>query len=121
MIMPAPIRSKEYYWTFHARNKMRQYQLSEQRVRRVLHSPARIEEGIAPNTIAAMQVVPAPKRPYEIWVMLQSVSRKSEVKGQKSKVKGHESKIISAWRYPGRTKPGDPIPAEILRELRMLA
>lgn len=23
---------------------------------------------------------------------------------------GHKIKVISAWKYPGITKPGDPIP-----------
>ena len=33
------------------------YRLSEQRVRRVLHSPRRIEEGVAPKTVAMMQPI----------------------------------------------------------------
>ncbi len=83
---------------------MRFYHLSEQRVRRVLHSPKRIEEGIAPGTIAMMQRAGSQKHPYEIWTML--------VKNKKGR------KIISAWKYPGITKPGEPLPQEILRELR---
>jgi len=80
------------------------YHLSKQRVQRVLHTPKRIEEGIAPNTIAIMQVAGSQKHPYEIWVMLQETKTRR--------------KIISAWRYPGRTKPGQPLPEEILREIR---
>jgi len=79
------------------------YHLSKQRVQRVLHTPKRIEEGIAPNTIAIMQVAGSQKHPYEIWVMLQETKTRR--------------KIISAWRYPGRTKPGQPLPEEILREI----
>lgn len=79
---------------------MRFYGLSEQRVRRVLHSPKRTEEGIAPNTVAMMQVAGSAKHPYEIWVMVQ------------------KSKIISAWKYPGRTKIGEPLPFEILEEIK---
>lgn len=77
------------------------YKLSEQRVRRVIHSPKRIEEGIAPKTVALMQPtsVKSDKRQgtrtetwnQEIWVMFQD---------EKSR-----RKIISAWRYPGKTKP----------------
>ena len=100
-------RAKKLVWTFHARDKMRQYRFSEQRVRAVLHSPARIEEGIAPNTVALMQTVKSPKHPYEIWVLLEETKR--------------ERKVISAWRYPGQTKPGDSSPEEILRELKMVA
>ncbi len=90
---------------------MRFYKLSEQRVRRVLNSPKRIEEGIALNTIAMMQPTGSQRRPSEIWIMIQK-------KG--SKGKGQILKVISAWRYPGRTKPGDPLPEEILRELKLL-
>lgn len=83
---------------------MRFYGLSEQRVRRVLNSPKRIEEGIAPDTIAAMQSAGSLKHPHEIWTMF---------------VKTKEGKrIVSAWKYPGKTKPGDPLPEEILRELK---
>lgn len=83
---------------------MKFYSLSKQRVRRVLNSPKRIETGIAPNTIAMMQVAGSLKHPYEIWTML--------AKNKKGK------RVISAWKYPGRTKPGEPLPAEILREIR---
>ncbi len=91
-------------WTKHSEAKMRFYSLSKQRVRRVLHTPKRIETGIAPNTIAMMQVAGSQKNPYEIWVMF--------TKNNKGK------KIISAWKYPGRTKAGEPLPEQILREIR---
>ena len=124
-------RSKKLHWTYHARAKMAYYKLSEQRMRRVLNSPKRVEEGIAPKTMAMMQpvsftyryvneTVPSPfdklrvnstqrsrgtpsrsAKPagghrqetwnHEIWVMIQD---------EKS-----QRKIISAWRYPGRSKP----------------
>lgn len=86
------------------------YHLSKQRVQRVLHSPKRIEEGIAPNTIAMMQPASVktsagkPTWNQEIWVMIQQTKTRR--------------KIISAWRYPGRTKTGQPLPEEILREIR---
>ena len=92
-------------WTKHAEAKMRFYHLSKQRVQRVLHSPKRIEDGIAPNTIAMMQLAGSQKHPSDIWVMI-----------QETKVR---RRIISAWRYPGRTKPGDPLPEEILKELKL--
>ncbi len=100
------------HWTNHAQAKMRFYRLSEQRVKRVLNSPKRIEEGIAPNTVAMMQVAGSKKHPYEIWVMVQK-------QGLRLKVKGIRLKIISAWKYPGRTKAGEPLPEEILREIRL--
>lgn len=95
---------REVIWTHHAKSKMRFYGLSESRIRRVLNSPKRIEEGIAENTIAMMQLAGSKKHPYEVWVMLQDEKDKR--------------RIISAWRYPGITKPGDPLPAEIVRELK---
>jgi hypothetical protein len=128
--------SKKLLLTHHAREKMAYYRLSEQRVRRVLNSPRRIEEGVAPKTIAAMapaslQAARAgmhrgflfrkspPQKPesskptfakasmeketwsQEIWVMVQDVPT--------------GRKIISAWRYPGVTKPRSELTKEILR------
>jgi len=91
-------------WTKHSEAKMNFYHLSKQRVRRVLNSPKRIETGIAPDTIAMMQVAGSQKHPYEIWTMF--------TKNNKGK------RIISAWKYPGRTKAGEPLPEAILSEIR---
>ncbi|MDD2678210.1 MAG: hypothetical protein WC042_01435 [Candidatus Paceibacterota bacterium] len=90
-----------FSWTNHAQNKLLQYNLSESRVKRIIRNPGRIEAGIAPNTIAAMQKAGSKKHPYEIWVMY-------EIKSQK--LKNKKIIIISAWKYPGTTKPGEPIP-----------
>ncbi|MDO8504452.1 MAG: hypothetical protein Q7S36_01210 [Candidatus Liptonbacteria bacterium] len=100
-------KPKILYWTAHARGKMFFYKLSEGRVKRLLHSPERVETGIAPETIAVMQTQKGPKNSYEIWAMV------AEDKTRR--------KVISAWRYPGKTKPGEPLPAEILREFRACA
>ncbi len=102
--MPLLKESKVLHWTNHAHAKMRFYGLSEQRVKRVLNSPKRVEEGIAPKTVAYMQVAGNGKHPYEIWTMVQDEKNRR--------------KVISAWRYPGTTNPGQPLPAEILREMR---
>jgi hypothetical protein len=85
---------------------MRQYQLSEKRILRVLRNPERKEEGIAPGTIAVMQTYGTKRHPKEIWVMYQIGNKKL--------------KIISAWRYPGKTPLGKPppIPEDILEELK---
>ena len=100
------LKVKEILWTKHARAKMRFYKLSEQRVRRVLNSPKRTEEGIAPNTIAMMQPAGSERHPYEIWVMIQTSADKRGIKrGTTRKI----TKIISAWKYPGKTKPGEAI------------
>jgi len=115
-------KQKPLRWTSHAKAKMNFYRLSEQRVRRVLISPKRIETGIAPETIAMMQPVAVKwamdngeresgengkRREFwtqEIWVMVEEDKK--------------ERKIISAWRYPGMTKPGESLPDEILSEIR---
>jgi len=143
--MPFISRSKQISWTRHAQAKMAFYRLSEQRVMRVIHSPKRIEEGVAPKTVAMMQPVSvrtrtetvlseAPQRnaernrrmplrfksavplegnnmkpkeswSQEIWVMVQDL--------------GKQRKIISAWRYPGMTRPkSDTAMDAVRREYR---
>lgn len=118
---------RKLLFTHHAKAKMAFYKLSEARVRRVLHSPKRIQEGVAVKTVAMMQ--PASSRfvsttnadnqrsgtktsfglgkrtetwSQEIWVMFQD-----SPEGRK---------IISAWRYPGVTKPGSQITKAILAQ-----
>lgn len=100
-------------WTKHITGKMRQYGLSEQRLKRVFRNPDRIEEGIAPNTLAIMQKTGTKKNPTEIWLMYQAV---------KQKLKTRKIKMISAWRYPGISpkREGIPIPSDILLELKNL-
>ena len=94
---------------------MRFYGLSEQRVRHVINAPKRIEEGIAPKTVAMMQPLSikgsGAKENWsqEIWVMLRTESQK------KNGARQGVTKIISAWRYPGRTKPRSEIALDILR------
>jgi hypothetical protein len=114
-------------WTSHAKAKMHFYKLSEGRVRRVLQTPRRVEEGVAPDTIALMQptsfrtvrkeVVPAKagtrasscdSRMFkevwsqEIWVMVQDDER--------------GRKVISAWRYPGMSKVRSVVALQMARE-----
>ena len=115
-----PQNSDLYHWTAHAKMKMRQYGLSAARLKRVIRAPERVEEGIAPATTAAMQ--PRSVRrdgqgrktwTSEIWVMYRPASKAGSegLLGRKKLI------IISAWCYPGRTKPGSPLPEEIKREL----
>lgn len=86
---------------------MRFYGLSESRVKRIIHTPKRIEEGIAPKTIAMMQPAGSAKNPYELWTMVQVVALKR--RGDSGRSVGKVHKVISAWRYPGVTKPGSEI------------
>ena len=63
--------TKELVWTSHAKFKMKYYGLSESRVKRVIRNPERVEEGIAEETVAMMQLGSSTsKKPYEIWVMM---------------------------------------------------
>lgn len=126
---------KKFHWTQHSQIKMRQYGLSKQKLLGILHRPERKEKGIVPGTIAVMKTnkvffKPAcrqagkkqitiskawqkPRRaPGEIWLMYKDTNPST---GSVQAIK----KIISAWRYPGISKPGEeiPIPADIRREL----
>lgn len=101
--LQALLNSKPLLWTAHAQFKMRQYGLSEARVKRVLRAPLRVEAGIAPKTVAAMS--PASNKKHELWVMYQDTKK--------------ARKIIAAWRYPGtspvRERP--PFPEDLLDNL----
>lgn len=117
----------KFHFTNHAHYKMRFYRLSEQIVRGVILRPKRVEEGIAPNTVAYMKQAGSKTKPYEIWVMCAAKPHVSGVDGEVSSVKDELSmvkgqlsnvtRVISAWRYPGLTKPGKPLPKEILHEI----
>ncbi len=104
--------NQKIVWTKHAAQKMRFYNLSENRIKRVLRNSDRKEEGIAPNTLAIMQRTGSKKHPTEIWVMYQAINLKRKTQSAKLK-------IISAWRYPGVSPTGKeiPIPQDILEEL----
>jgi hypothetical protein len=112
-----PKNSEQFVWTNHSIDKMRQYGLSEQRVRSVLHTPKRKEEGIAPNTSAVMQSTGTKKHPSEVWVMFQEINSQIPITNNQSNpndkfLKLNKRRIISTWRYPGispiRTVPEIP-------------
>lgn len=92
--------------------KMRFYGISEGRIRRIIRFPKRVEEGIADTTVAVMQPAGS-KRYQEIWVMYKIQRPRS--KGEKPKIK-----VITAWRYPGKSPERDPVPGEVLEEVRQL-
>ena len=105
---PHPLTSwalERISWTKHVKEKMRQYQLSEKRLKRVLRNPERKEIGVAPGTIAIMQSTGTKKHPTEIWLMYQNV--------------GKRKRIITAWRYPGVSpvREPPPVPEDILEDL----
>lgn len=105
MLLKAPKNTERFEWTLHSASKMKQYSLSENRVKRVINNPKRKEVGIAPGTIAVMQPNSS-KHAYEFWAMYKTI-------------KGGKIRIITAWKYPGKSpiKGPIPIPPEILEEL----
>ena len=107
--------AEKFVWTRHAQDKLRYYRLSESRIKRIIRYPVRVEEGILEGAVAAMS--PAGGKKYsEIWTMyLITANRKMQSANRKKQIK-----IITAWRYPGKSPERDPIPAEILREIKSL-
>lgn len=120
MFFKEPKDTKEFYWTRHIKEKMRYYGLGEGRLRRILKTPSRREEGIALNTIAVMQPAGV-KKQTEIWLMYQPASPASSADGSAGKQKTKRKVMISAWCYPGISPKGEPIPIpeDIIKELRI--
>ncbi len=130
-----PDNTDRYYWTGHAKLKMRHYGLSAQRIKRVLLRPMRTEEGIAEKTIAVMQPQSTRRSENgekdwksEIWVMYRmklknfkknfgGVKVDNDSKEMPGGFKSEQTVIISAWRYPGKTKEGEGLPEGILNEI----
>jgi hypothetical protein len=121
-VFNTPRGTRKISWTQHSEVKMRQYGLSKSKLLGILRKPERKEQGIVPGTTAVMKTNLTSlklrgaskvfskwqrpnKAPGEIWLMYKDTK--------------DFRKIISAWRYPGISKPGEevPIPAEIRREL----
>lgn len=108
---------KKLHWTEHSKAKMKQYGLSKSKLISLIYNPDRTELGLVAGTMALMRK----NRTYS------RLRRESQRRGQK--VAGEtwlmyqdfkdKRKIISAWRYPGVSKPGQeiPIPEDIRQEL----
>jgi hypothetical protein len=128
-----PKNTSQYFWTEHAKFKMKYYGLGAQKVLGVIHRPKRKEEGIVKDTIAVMQPAGS-KRPSEIWVMYQKKRKANSEKLKTNEKQIHpvkypakagsasggfnRVKIISAWRYPGISPRKNPIPEEIINDLK---
>lgn len=128
----APKNTAKYYWTKHIQMKMRQYGISESRVKRILRAPLRTETGIADETIAVMQPVStrydrATKQKtwtQEYWLLYQVRHHKKNLDITNadpallaSLGATTQLRLISVWRYPGVTKPGEGVPEEVLADL----
>ncbi len=128
--------AEKYLWTIHARVKMKYYGIAESRVKRIIRFPARYEEGIAPRTVAVMQPA-GTKRYSEIWVMYKLVAQKRQAifndqfsiskrrinkfpLTDNGKSKQKVIKIITVWRYPGKAPTRDPVPGNVLEEIKKL-
>tara|TARA_B100001123_G_C14944541_1_gene881112 strand:- start:115 stop:435 length:321 start_codon:yes stop_codon:yes gene_type:complete len=96
-------------YTNHAKSKMRHYGISANLVKRVIRYPDRVEEAIVDNLIAAMKKTRSKSYP-ELWVMYEKFSEQGSDK----------LKIITAWRYPAESDERDPIPENILQEVRKI-
>ena|SRR3989344_8613144 len=103
-----PKNDSRFSWTQHIKGKMIFYRISEQKIKTILKSPDRKETGIALNTLAVMKRNDKLKRLEELWVMYQMIPKSGKYT------------MISAWRYPGKSKAGKqiPIPDEILLEIQ---
>ncbi len=116
-----PKNEEKYSWTNHVFYKMQQYGISESRIKRIIRYPKRTEEGIVSGTIAVMQPA-GTKRYQEIWVMYKLVGKNQQaISNSKFLIsKQKRIKIITAWRYPGKSPERNPIPQEIIEEVRNL-
>ena len=123
-----PKDDKNYKWTAHIKNKMLQYRISAQMIKTILRNPSRREEGIAPGTVAVMKRHDTPKRKEEMWIMYKALEspRKSAKKSKFSSgytlvASSSHLLMISAWRYPGVSRIGEPIPIpeDIFEELNL--
>jgi membrane-bound lytic murein transglycosylase B len=118
MFFKGPKVTGNVRWTEHVKRKMRFYRLSERILRKLLREPERIEEGVAPRTIAVMRRAKT-KRHSEIWLMYRKIKVRAKI-GEGLERKNEKVIIISAWRYPGASPAGrPPIPEEIIRELEL--
>jgi len=128
---------RKYFWTSHSKYKLVQYGLGPSVIKRVIRRPDRVEEGIAPDTVAVMKDRSTKSQEKEVWVMYQKefknqpclpAGRKSKIKNTNltNTIEGERRsstgriKIISAWIYPGKTKKGKEIfiPDDVLEELQ---
>ena len=128
-----PKDTAQFSWTRHIKNKMVFYHLSGAQILRIFRKPTRREEGIAPQTVAAMQarkpanskspITNGGNRNEELWIMYRLNTKSSSLRHRRLATSRTPTPsritMISAWRYPGVTKPGErpKIPDDVLEEL----
>ncbi len=99
-------------------HKMMQYGISESRIKRIIRFPKRTEEGVATETVAVMQPA-GTKRYQEIWVMYKLASGRA-TNDKKLETNNKRIRVITAWRYPGVSPERDPVPKDVIEEVRKL-
>ncbi|MDP3880848.1 MAG: hypothetical protein Q8Q32_01540 [bacterium] len=123
-MLTLPKNDSRFSWTTHIKSKMMFYHISGAQINRIFRHPDRVEEGIAPNTVAAMKTRKKggnKKGSEEIWIMYQMNKKPSSKNLKSNRLKSSRITMISAWRYPGKTKAGErpKIPEGLLDELKM--
>ena len=116
----APKDNDRYRWTRHVVRKMMHYRLTPARVMRVVRAPERLEEGVAPGTLAGMQRAGSKAKPTEVWAMWREEGLKRTAFETKAGVATQPRRIIiTAWRYPGTSpvRSKVPFPEDVLSEL----
>lgn len=101
-------KTNKHIWTSHVQNKMRHYNMSESLVKRTIRHPDRTEEAIVPGLVAAMKKTRSKNYP-EAWVMYYPTEKKDQ-----------KIKIVTAWRYPGESPERDPVPNDVIEEVRSI-
>lgn len=127
--MKPPKNDQKFYWTRHVWGKMLHYRISESLIRRIIRYPKRMEEGVAPETLAAMIPAGSVKRPQEVWVMYAKSKKSTPTPSgvgaptsptlRRGASENSKIVVITAWRYPGISpiRTQIPIPRDILSEL----
>jgi hypothetical protein len=93
-----PKDNDKYRWTNHIVRKMMHYRLTPSRVLRIVRAPERLEEGVAPGTVAGMHSTGSKAKPTEIWAMWRDEKKRKSSAGP---LASPRKIIITAWRYPG--------------------
>ena len=115
-----PKDNSRYRWTRHVVRKMVHYRLTPARVMRVVRAPERLEEGVAPGTLAGMQRAGSKAKPTEVWAMWREEAKARTAFDAKAGIATQPRRIIiTAWRYPGTSpvRSAVPIPEDVLAEL----
>jgi hypothetical protein len=108
----------QYLWTQHSQWKMKQYGLSQQRLKRVIRKPDRIEKSIVPGMIASMQIGGTSKHRQEIWIMYQLVQNQKNGENVENFKKSSKEEAIDIKKQPFSSFEKTLSPVQKFREER---